>query len=195
MKRFVPEPKPGNPAAAVDLAAIEHELAGLPECAPAPRANTKRHLIERLREPLLDALVNRHQSPATLAELLGRWGIAIRPATLRRYLGPITQHPRRAATATDQPPTGEPKAPDAAKRPEAVLAATPSVRPRAGAVGSPEALARLEAVLAGESSGPPPAQPAARSRPDDLPYCPPGTFVPRPELPLEEWYKPAKRTP
>jgi hypothetical protein len=196
------KPKPGNPAAAVDFAAIARELATLPERAPDPRANTTRYLIERLREPLLDAMVCRHQSPATLAELLGRWGIAIRPATLRRYLGPITERRRRAGPVTAKPVTAKPAtaepSPACAGRtavPAAEPAAVPSARPRAGEVGSPEALARLEAVLAGESSGPPPAQPAARSRPDDPPYCPPGTFIPRPDLPLEDWYKPAKRTP
>jgi hypothetical protein len=194
------EPKPGNPADAVDFAGVARELAGLPVAPPAPRApraprtDTKRHLIERLREPLIDAMVSRHQSPATLAELLGRWGIAIRPETLRRYLGPITKHRRPAAPptdkpATDKPATGEPSPARAGRE------TAPSARPRAGEVGSPEALARLEAVLAGESSGPPPAPPAARSRPDDPPYCPPGTFVPRPDLPLEDWYPPAKRTP
>ena len=186
-------PKPGNPAAAVDFAAIARELATLPERAPDPRANTTRYLIERLREPLLDAMVCRHQSPATLAELLGRWGIAIRPDTLRRYLGPIAPPRRPAAPPTDRPATAEPSPARAGRT--AVPAAVPSARPRAGEVGSPEALARLEAVLAGESSGPPPVPPAARPRSDDPPYCPPGTFVPRPDLPLEEWYRPAKRTP
>ena len=57
------EPKPGNPADAVDFAGVARELAGLPVAPPAPRAphaprtDTKRHLIERLREPLLDAMV------------------------------------------------------------------------------------------------------------------------------------------
>jgi hypothetical protein len=197
------EPKPGNPAAAVDLAGVVRELAALPVAAPdpraprAPRTDTKRYLIERLRESLFDAMVNRHQSPEALAELLGRWGIAIRPTTLRRYLGPITERRRPAAPptdkpATDKPATGEPSPARAGRE------TAPSARPRAGEVGSPEALARLEAVLAGESSGPPPVQaaaPAARPRSDDPPYCPPGTFVPRPDLPLEEWYKPSETTP
>ncbi len=199
--------KPGNPAAAVDFAAIEGELAGLPERAPDPRVNTKRRLIERLREPLLDAMVSRHQSPETLAELLGRWGIAIRPETLRRYLGPITEHRRRAAPPTehrrraapptdkpptDKPPTDKPPTDDPSPA-RAGRGAASSERPGAGAVGSPEALARLESALADGPSGPPPVQPAspaARPRPDDPPYCPPGTFIPRPEPPID-WYKPS----
>lgn len=187
--------KPGNPAAAVDFAAIEGELAGLPERAPDPRVNTQRRLIERLREPLLDAMVSRHQSPKTLAELLGRWGIAIRPETLRRYLGPITEHRRRAAPPTDKPPTDKPPTDDPSPA-RAGRGAASSERPGAGAVGSPEALARLESALADGPSGPPPAQPvqpaspAARPRPDDPPYCPPGTFIPRPEPPID-WYKPS----
>ena len=175
------------------------------------RTDTKGHLIETLREPLRDAIRQRGCSLSDLVALLRESGLTVHPSTLKRHLGPVgdDREAYRRARATSPPPPGrptagsvevpenlgEPKAPDAAKRPAAVLAATPSARPRAGEVGSPEALARLEAVLAGESSGPPPAQPAARSRPDDPPYCPPGTFIPRPDLPLEDWYKPAKRTP
>lgn len=170
--------KTRNPSAAVDFAAIEGALAGLPERAPEPRANTKRYLIEQLREPLLDAMVSRHQSLETLAELLGRWGIAIRPETLRRYLGPITEHRRRAASPADKPPADKPARDDPPPT-RAVRGAGSSERPGAGAVGSPEALARLDSALA--EAPMPSVAPPVRPTPDLS-----SRFVPRPELPYDE---------
>jgi hypothetical protein len=83
---------------APDFEALSRELAGLPVAPPeppAPRKNTKRYLVERLREPLIEAARRQH-TMEDLAAFLGRRGIPIRPATLRRYLGPI--NPRRVAS-------------------------------------------------------------------------------------------------
>lgn len=179
----------------LEVERLERVIGELPTIPPRARTDTKRYLIERLREPLLQAMTQRGYSFAGLAAILTQAGLTVHASTLRQYLGPI--HPRRAATATDQPATGEPSPARAGRE------TAPSARPRAGAVGSPEALAWLESAWAGTPSGPPPAQavppaqaaaPATRPRSDDPPYCPPGTFVPRPELPLEEWYKPSGRT-
>lgn len=164
----------------LEVERLERVIGELPTIPPRARTDTKRYLIERLREPLLQAMSQRGYSFAGLAAILTQAGLTVHASTLRQYLGPINARrvaPRSDQPPTDQPPTGEPL----------------SARPGTGAVGSPEALARLESALAGAPSGPPPAQaapPAARSRPADPPYCPPGTFIPRPDLPID-WYKPS----
>ena len=79
----------------LDLAALAQELATLPPAERTPRTNTKRYLIEQLREPLVDALVNRHYSFIALAEILGQRGIHIHPVTLSHYLSPIDRSARR----------------------------------------------------------------------------------------------------
>lgn len=195
---------------------LQQALAGFPDPAEQRRrrTDTKGHLIEALREPLRDAIRQRGCSLPDLVALLRESGLTVHLSTLKRHLGPVGDDRAvyRRARARRPPPGrptagavevpehgGEPEAPAAADWPEEADAREPA-RAGAGAVGSPEALVRLESALAGTSSGPPPAQaippvpPAARPRPDDPPYCPPGTFVPRPELPLEEWYNPSGRT-
>lgn len=82
----------------LDLAALAQELATLPPAERTPRTNTKRYLIAQLREPWVDALVNRHYSFAALAEVLGQRGIDIHPVTLRHYLGPIDRSVRQATS-------------------------------------------------------------------------------------------------
>jgi hypothetical protein len=189
---------------------FQQALAGFPDPAEQRRrADTKGRLIEALREPLRDAIRQRGCSLPDLVALLRESGLTVHLSTLKRHLGPVGDDRavyRRARAKRPPPPgrptagavevlehCGEPEAPAAANRPEGADAREPA-RPGAGAVGSSEALARLESALAGTSSGPPSVPPAARPRPDDPPYCPPGTFVPRPELPLEEWYNPSGRT-
>ena len=153
------------------------------------RADTKGHLIEALRGPLRDAIRQRGCSLADLVALLRESGLAVHPSTLKRHLGPVgdDREAYRRARSTSPPPP------------------VPGAPSRPGEAGSPEALARLEAVLTGAPSGPPPAQaapptapPVARAGaddppynpPDDPPHCPPGTFIPRPERPID-WYKPS----
>jgi hypothetical protein len=178
----------------LEVERLERVIGELPTIPPRARTDTKRYLIERLREPLRQAMTQRGYSFAGLAAILTQAGLTVHASTLRQYLGPI--HPRRVAPRSDQPPTDKPATGEPSPA-RAGRETAPSARPRAGAVGSPEALARLESAWAGTPSGPPPAQaaaPAARPRSDDPPYCPPGTFVPRPDLPIEEWYKPSGRT-
>ena len=88
------KPKPR----ALDLVALARELAALPPARLTPRKSSKRDLIEQLRGPLVDALVDRHYSFAALAEVLGQRGIDIHPTTLRHYLGPIDRSARRIAS-------------------------------------------------------------------------------------------------
>ena len=82
----------------LDLAVLAQELATLPPVERMPRKNTKRYLIEQLREPLVDALVNRHYSFIALAEVLGQRGIHIHPVTLSHYLSPIDRSARQATS-------------------------------------------------------------------------------------------------
>ena len=199
MKRSPRKPKPESPvagagsAAAVDFAAIEREIAALPAAPPGPRANTKRYQVERLREVLLDAMANRRQSPESLAELLAGLGIAIRPATLRRYLGPI--HPHRTASAATstatlaaRPPAGQPAtgAPSPA-RAVPVREADPGARPAAAAAAPAGAPDRSEAVLA---AAPTPAPASSASAHSHLNLT--SRFVPAPELPYDELIRQAK---
>ena len=88
------KPKPR----ALDLAVLAQELATLPPARLTPRKNTQRDLIEPLRGPLVDALVERHDSFAALAEVLGQRGLDIHPATLRHDLGPIDRSTRWTAS-------------------------------------------------------------------------------------------------
>ncbi len=83
---------------ALDLVALARELATLPPARLTPRKSSKRDLIEQLREPLVEALVERHYSFAALAEVLGQRGLDIHPTTLRHYLGPIDRSARRTAS-------------------------------------------------------------------------------------------------
>lgn len=195
---------------------LQQALARFPDPAEQwrRRTDTKRHLIEALREPLREAIRQRGCSLSDLVALLRESGLTVHLSTLKRHLGPVGDDRevyRRARVQNPPPPgrqtAGSVEVPGHLGEPlparvvgGAVLTAAARARPGAGAMGSPEALARLESAWAGTPSGPPPAQaappapPAARPRPDDPPYCPPGTFVPRPELPIEEWYQPSERT-
>ena len=179
------------PVRSVDVAALSRELAALPAVPPTARPRTQRDLIEQLREPLIEALVDRHYSFAALAEVLSQWGIDIRPDTLRRYLGPVDPNrrvsprrvsPRRVPPA-DRPPVGEPSPTPVARDP--ALNAPPLG-------GSPDAIARLDTAWA-EAPSEPPVQPPrdpSGERPADPPAAAPGTFTPRPERPID-WYKPS----
>lgn len=184
---------------------LQQALARFPDRAEQwrRRTDTKRHLIEALREPLREAIRQRGCSLSDLVALLRESGLTVHLSTLKRHLGPVgddREFYRRARAKSPPPPgcqtAGSVEVAEHRGEPlpaRAVGGAAASARPGAGAVGSPEALARLESVLAGAPSGPPPAQaapPAARSRPADPPYCPPGTFIPRPDLPID-WYKPS----
>ena len=167
------------PVRSVDVAALSRKLAALPAVPPTARPRTQRDLIEQLREPLIEALVDRHYSFAALAEVLSQWGIDIRPDTLRRYLGPVDPNrrvsPRRVPPA-DRPPVGEPSP-------------VPNAPPRGG---SPDAIVRLDTAWA-ETPSEPPVQPPrdpSGERPADPPAAEPGTFTPRPERPID-WYKPS----
>ncbi|NMQ20629.1 hypothetical protein E4P82_16365 [Candidatus Competibacter phosphatis] len=176
----------------MDVAALSRELAALPAVPPTARPRTQRDLIEQLREPLIEALVDRHYSFAALAEVLSQWGIDIRPDTLRRYLGPVDPNrrvsprrvsPRRVPPA-DRPPVGEPSPASAARDP------APNAPPPRG--GSPDAIVRLDTAWAETPPEPlvqPPRDPSGE-RPADPPVAAPGTFTPRPERPID-WYKPS----
>ncbi len=175
-----------SPVRSVDVAALSRELAALPAVPPTARPRTQRDLIEQLREPLIEALVDRHYSFAALAEVLSQWGIDIRPDTLRRYLGPVDPNrrvsPRRVPPA-DQPPVGEPSPTPVARD------SAPKAPPRGG---WPDARARLDTAWA-ETPPEPPVQPPrdpSGERPADPPTAAPGTFTPRPERPID-WYKPS----
>ncbi len=175
-----------SPVRSVDVAALSRELAALPAVPPTARPRTQRDLIEQLREPLIEALVDRHYSFAALAEVLSQWGIDIRPDTLRRYLGPVDPNrrvsPRRVPPA-DRPPVGEPSPTPVARDP------APNAPPPRG--GWPGAIVRLD--TASETTSEPPVQSPrdpSGERPADPPTAAPGTFTPRPERPID-WYKPS----
>ena len=169
---------------ALDLAALTQELATLPPAERIPRKNTKRSLIAQLREPLVDALVNRHYSFAALAEVLGQRGIDIRPDTLRRYLGPVTSKQRvspRGIPPVDRLPVERP------------LVSESSPAPKAASLGgSPHTLARRD--TAGAETPPKPSVQllggSVDEQPADSSVAAPGTFTPRPERPID-WYKPS----
>ncbi len=138
------------------------------------RTDTKRHLIEALREPLREAIRQRGCSLSDLVALLRESGLTVHLSTLKRYLGPVGDDRavyRRARSKNPPPgrptagsvevpePLGTPEAPDAPKRPDVADALEP---------------ARAEAPM--PSSGPP-----ARSNPHLS-----SRFVPKPELPYDE---------
>lgn len=82
-------PGSGKPRAP-DLEALAGAIAALPPAAPGPRAprpDTKRFAVERLREPLRQAQA-RGYSVVELAAILTRAGLAIHASTLGQYLGP-----------------------------------------------------------------------------------------------------------
>ena len=76
---------------APDLDTLSRTLATLPVPSPeprAPRTDTQRYVVERLREPLRQALAQGY-SLARLAEILTRAGLTLHTSTLRHYLGPV----------------------------------------------------------------------------------------------------------
>jgi hypothetical protein len=74
---------------APDLDALSRTLATLPSPEPrAPRTDTQRSVVERLREPLRQALAQGY-SFARLAEILARAGLTVQASTLRHSLGPV----------------------------------------------------------------------------------------------------------
>ena len=80
-----------NKPRAPDLEALSRTLVTLPVASPeprAPRTDTQRYVVERLRKPLRQALAQGY-SFARLAAILTRAGLTIHASTLRHYLGPV----------------------------------------------------------------------------------------------------------
>ena len=186
MKKHNIQHRPSSTASArsVDVAALSRALADLPMVPLTARPHTRRSLIAQLREPLVDALVNRHYSFAALAEVLGQRGIDIRPDTLRRYLGPVALNQRvspRGIPPVDRSPVERP------------LVGESSPAPKAASLGgSPHTLARRD--TAGAETPPKPSVQLLGGSVDEPPadssVAAPGTFTPRPERPID-WYKPS----
>lgn len=92
---------------AVDIERLTGILGHLPDAPTSPRrTDTQRHLIEQLREPLLQAVTQQGYSLQKLADLLREEGVTIHPSTLRRYLGPMGVSPakRRQPPSPGDPP-------------------------------------------------------------------------------------------
>ena len=69
------------------VGAIGKELKAL-----KPKASDRmsaRHVVEALRDDFVEAVTRKNYSFEDLCRLLGDKGLAMRPATLREYLGPI----------------------------------------------------------------------------------------------------------
>lgn len=167
-------PAPALPSTDLEIERLERVIGELPAAAsPAARTDTKRYLIERLRGPLLLALVQRGCSFASIAESFARAGVSVHVSTLRRYLGPVgTRRALFAAGVPDTlpPPVRPPERQASTPEPETAL---PDVQP------TPATRAITPAPVPG------PALPLS-----DAPLGAPGTFTPRPERPID-WYKPS----
>ncbi|NJN48150.1 MAG: hypothetical protein HC808_18595 [Candidatus Competibacteraceae bacterium] len=93
----------------IDINELANEINALTTEDRPKRTNTKRHIIEQLRQPMLDALLNRGCTYAQLVELLQKRGIKIHLITLRKYLGSLSEHrkglspeaPKHAASSDD----------------------------------------------------------------------------------------------
>ncbi|MFZ1643468.1 MAG: hypothetical protein WAV07_18970 [Candidatus Contendobacter sp.] len=144
-----------------------------------PRTDTKRYLIEQLREPLRAILIERGYSLPELVALLHRCGITIHLSTLKRHLGSMgpTRAANRHGLAGDSASPADPAAypaptPTAPAAPMVPLENRPPIfRPAA----APESARCTEHPVADKNA--PPAKPA-------IPLS--GRFTPRPELPYDE---------
>lgn len=82
--------KPLSKGYAEEARRLSRAFGNLPDPPPRPlRTDTKRYLIEQLREPFLAALATRGYTVRMLADFLKAQDVEIALPTLYRYLGPI----------------------------------------------------------------------------------------------------------
>lgn len=151
----------------IDISELAEDINHWPPRVRPKRTDTKRHVIEQLREPLLDALLTRGYSYAQLVTLLKQRGLTIHISTLRKYLGPLSQQRnvpsvRVPAGNADSQTVGMPQ---------------PVVRP--ALIGD-----RDRVTVADQSR--PPAGKVDRPSHEEVSSSRSGRFVPLPEIPLDK---------
>lgn len=182
--------KPLSKGYAEEARRLSRVFGNLPDPPPRPpRTDTKRYLIEQLREPFLAALATRGYTVRMLADFLKAQDVEIALPTLYRYLGPISPYRyawRRtpeaawAAGLESQNRFPEPTpVPVSADAPDS--ASSNAIPIRAAAPAAPAAPAREAKPAAGTgrlaaSSAKPPLALASR-------------FTPKPEIPWEEFVR------
>lgn len=167
-------------------------------------AAQRRQVLEALRESLRQLMDERGYSTREVVALLKQKGVVVAVSTLHAHVRKaraaqapaspaaeaIRPRPRRGASLARPAPPASP-VPEPVIETSAV--AVPSRRPvEAPPVGSPAAPAWPESALTDALSPSlwSPDRPAAPE--DDPPPPAPGTFVPRPERPID-WYRPSSR--
>ncbi|MCB1771357.1 MAG: hypothetical protein KDJ31_16910 [Candidatus Competibacteraceae bacterium] len=162
--------RPADP----DLARLNAYFNDLP--ASPRRTGTLRNLIDGLRDTLLRAVRERGYSVRELADHLRAQGIAITPSTLRQYLG-HTRTPSRPGSLHQEPVQGNRSRP----------LAGPSHPIRAGEEACSPA-DQPPPVTASRADGFPSTAPSRRG----TPRTGSGSFIPKEELPLDEWLRQAQ---
>ena len=102
---------PPSSVRSVDVAALSRKLAALPAVPPTARPRTQQDLIEQLREPLIEALVDRPLLIRGLGRGLGVSGASISapiPCAAISVRSTPTGGLATEGPPADQPPVGEP---------------------------------------------------------------------------------------
>jgi len=187
--------KPLSKGYAEEARRLSRVFGNLPDPPPRPpRTDTKRYLIEQLREPFLAALATRGYTVRMLADFLKAQDVEIALPTLYRYLGPIGPYryawrrtPEAAWTAGLESQNRFPEpapvpafsdAPDSASS-NAIPIRAAAARPERSA--APAAPAREAKPAAGTG------RLAASSAKPSLALA--SRFTPKPEIPWEEFVR------
>jgi hypothetical protein len=93
------KPMYSNNYSNININGLIEDLRRLPPVNRARRTHTKRHVIEQLREHLLDALLTRGYTYTELVDWLRERGITLHVYTLRKYLGSLSEQRNRAERA------------------------------------------------------------------------------------------------
>lgn len=141
------------------------------------RTGTLRNLIDGLRDTLLRAVRERGYSVRELADHLRAQGIAITPSTLRQYLG-HTRTPSRPGSLHREPVQGNRSRP----------LASPSSHPIHAGEEARSPADRPSLPDAPHADGFPATAPSRRG----TPRTGSGSFIPKEELPLDEWLRQAQ---
>lgn len=161
--------------------------------AKPPRTDTKRYVIDQLREPLLALIATEGYSASELSTLLKKEGVSISPLTLRHYLGPVNGHRHAYLRAQKAQQQKQPRAvPVSTEQGIPTSLPSPAIAPSRNwppVSASEQTAVSTASVVPSTVPSEPSSESPSEKRPEKPPLVPLRPFIPKPEIPLEELFR------